>query len=108
MLAFWRHTRRGSRARLVLSACFALGLLALGDGAHLRHHLMDPGCDSGFTPESHPCVTCSGLHGGALEASAPAVAPCVVADAAETPHPAPAPPILDALCAAPPRAPPLG
>lgn len=55
----------------------ALAVLALGAAAHALHHSLDPDCDDGRTATSHPCLACSGLHGGVLAAESGAGAPFV-------------------------------
>lgn len=67
----------------------ALAVLTLGAGAHFKHHLDDHDCDSGSTPESHPCVACSGLHGGAVAAVVLATAPVALRPTLEYHAPAP-------------------
>ena len=60
-----RAMMRG-RAGLRVSAVLTLAILALGAVLHLKHHLDDPHCDNTATRDSHPCVSCSGLHGAAV------------------------------------------
>jgi len=56
------------RRRRDLAVCtvLSLALLALGAAFHLKHHIDDPHCDNSPTANSHPCVSCSGLHGAAV------------------------------------------
>lgn len=42
---------------------FLLVLLLAGGASHDWHHLLDPHCESGAPGESHPCLSCSALHG---------------------------------------------
>jgi hypothetical protein len=107
MFVITRRRRIGARTRLLLSACFALTMLAVGGAAHLRHHLDDPTCDSGPGPESHACASCSGLHGGAMAAEALAVTPSEAVWSPVAPAAVCAPDVRSAGTDAAPRAPPL-
>ncbi len=68
-------------------ALLLVATLLLGWAAHGWHHLVDPDCDSGRGPLSHPCVACAALHGSALPGTA-------VVDAAPVRHE-----VREALCA---------
>jgi len=101
------HHRGGAVTRLLLSACFALAMLAIGGTAHLRHHLEEPDCDAGPGPESHACASCAGLHGGAIAEDALADLPARAFSQALVVPAAPAPRACDTAFDAAPRAPPL-
>ena len=58
-----RSLRRG---RLVVATTVSLVVLALSGVLHLKHHLDDPHCGSSPIADSHPCVSCAGLHGSAV------------------------------------------
>jgi hypothetical protein len=83
-------------------------LLALGTAAHFEHHLLGSDCDNGSTPRSHPCASCSVLHGGTLAETGIAAIPPAPSHPTEAPPPEIIAPIamVRGLCA--PRAPPLG
>jgi hypothetical protein len=49
-------------------------VLVLGSAVHFGHHLLEPGCDEGTGPGSHPCVLCVSMHGAALASDAIAAA----------------------------------
>ena len=58
--------RKGTRTRRLIATVFALAVLALSGALHLKHHLDDPHCGSNPIADSHPCVSCSGLHSSAV------------------------------------------
>ena len=66
---FLDHAMMRCWAGLRASAVLTLAILALGTALHLKHHLDDPHCDNTPTRDSHPCVSCSGLHGAAVTES---------------------------------------
>ena len=62
-------SRRRTRGLASLAwVVLTLLLSGLAGAAHLKHHIDDPHC--GAEPLRHECVTCSGLHAGALTSSA--------------------------------------
>jgi hypothetical protein len=85
----------------------ALALLVLGAVAHVAHHAMDPSCDDGRGHSSHPCVSCSVLHGAALAAQAIAIAPATPAHVHDLRLPEISVAIATVLPTGAPRAPPL-
>jgi hypothetical protein len=96
--------------RIVLAqlAILAVTVLALGAAAHFEHHLIGPDCDSGHAPTSHPCASCSVLHGGTLaEVGVAAAAPIASRPGEHSPRGILAP-VTPALASCAPRAPPLG
>jgi hypothetical protein len=99
---------RTAHAIRPLAATLLVAVLALGGAAHLAHHLADPHCDDGPGPRSHPCVSCSALHGAALVAESVAAAPPAAAGASLHRSAPDAAPVVSRRGGAPPRAPPLG
>jgi hypothetical protein len=57
-----------SMRRVKVLASLLLIVLSIGGALHITHHLLDPDCESAAGAESHPCVSCSALHGGVVEA----------------------------------------
>lgn len=51
--------KRFVRTRVVV----LLATLVLGAAFHFAHHVLDPHCESTAGAESHPCLTCTALHG---------------------------------------------
>lgn len=97
----------GPRARHWTAALLVF-VLVLGSVAHFGHHLLDPHCDDGARPGSHPCVTCVSMHGAALVSEAITAAPPRPHLAALVPAPVTAAPRAIARPCGGPRAPPRG
>ena len=96
------------RLGLAHAALLAMAVLALGAAAHFEHHLLGPDCESDSAPTSHPCASCSVLHGGTLAEVGVAAAPPAPTHSTEysTPEAVVLHAAAPARCV--PRAPPLG
>jgi hypothetical protein len=101
-------THASRRAARVPNAVLAIALLALGALGHFGHHLLDPTCVDGGTPFSHPCASCSVLHGAAIAEHHVAIEPSCPSRPSELRLPEKTAPraAIPLRCA--PRAPPLG
>ena len=96
-----------NRIHLAWAATLAIALLALGAAAHFEHHLLAPDCESGG-PTSHPCASCSVLHGGTLAEVGVAAAPPAPSHTTDPSHREKLAPVGSAPACCAPRAPPLG
>jgi hypothetical protein len=90
-----------------VGALVAMLVFGVGAVVHLEHHLLDPGCESGAGGESHPCVSCTSLHGSALVEESPVAEPWRLASFIETAPAAETAPPRRAWVSSAPRAPPL-
>lgn len=97
-----------ARGGLARAAALAIVLLALGAAAHFEHHLLGPDCESGPTSSSHPCASCSVLHGGTLaESTVTGIAP-TASRPTESHNPGTVAPAATIPGSCAPRGPPLG